>query len=142
VLKKTQDQAEAMGSASIEPAHLLLGLAAASGGLGSRALAELGVTVEQIQGVLERHPELLGEGRTGPEAPPKLAQGTMAALRQAVSQANKLKHDYVGTEHLLLGLLFDPKGAAATVCGELTIEVDKVRAHVQKLIREGVGGGL
>jgi excisionase family DNA binding protein len=140
VLKATQEKAEAMGSDSIEPAHLLLGLATERGGLGSRALAEMGVTADQIEGVLKTHAAFAGEPRTGPEAPLKLGEATMAALRRAVDQANKLKHDYVGTEHLLLGLLADSQGAAVSILRELKIEAGKVRAHVQKLIREDAAG--
>jgi excisionase family DNA binding protein len=140
VLKTTQERAEAMNSASIEPRHLLLGLTAESGGLGSRALAELGVTEADVRTVLERHPELAS--RAGKEAGSvlRLSEGTMTALRRAVDQANKLKHNHLGTEHLLLGLLADPKGEAAMVLGELKIEVEKLRAHVQKLIKEEGGG--
>jgi excisionase family DNA binding protein len=137
VLALSQARAEQLGSAGIETAHLLLGLAAEPHGMGGRALAEFGVTEAHINRLLSDRPAWLGPPRTETTVPLSLAPGTMRALRSAVEQANKLKHDHVGTEHLLLGLLADTDSTAAAVLNELKVKADKLRARLQAMIKQG-----
>jgi excisionase family DNA binding protein len=137
VLALSQSRAEQLGSAGIETVHLLLGLAAEPDGLGGKALAEFGATEAHLSGALSHRAEWLGPPRTEATIPLSLAPGTMRALRSAVEQAHKLKHDQVGTEHLLLGILADSDSSAAAVLSELKVNADKLRARVQAMIKQG-----
>ena len=133
-LALSQAAAEQQRCDQIDTSHLLLGLAEEAGGMASRALNDLGVTAERIKSVLASHPNLTGPAReTGDGL--RLDPDVKRALEAAVAQAKKLAHDYVGTEHVLLGLLKDEQNKAAGVLRELEVKPEAVRAKVHELIK-------
>ena len=134
-LALSQDAAEGQRCGRIYASHLLLGLAAEPGGLAGRALRELGVTSEKIREILAADPRLTGPAR---DAADRLGidPEVKKALELAVQQSNKLGLDYIGTEHLLLGLLWGAaNNKAGAVLTHLAMEPDRVRSRVNELIQ-------
>jgi excisionase family DNA binding protein len=133
-LALSQAAADQQRCAHIYTSHLLLGLAEETGGIASRALGDLGVSAERIKSVLARHPNLTGPTReTGDSL--GLDPDVKRALQAAVAHANKLSHDTVGTEHMLLGLLKNEQNKATGVLRELEVQQKAVRAKVHELIK-------
>ena len=122
-----QEQARSHKHDYIGTEHLLLAVQAEEGGLGAQILAEFGGSLERIQ-------ETLGKAlMPGTENPPTHIPFTPKAkrvLEEAARSAMDLGHDFVGTEHLLLGLFRVSDGIAAQALGELNIAEDRVRAEV------------
>jgi|SRR5579859_1361629 len=134
-LELSQNEAQRQRCARIYASHLLLGLAAEPGGLAGRALRELGVTAEKIREVLAADPRLTGPARDAADhlgIDPEVKK----ALELAVQQSNKLGLDYIGTEHVLLGLLWGAaNNKAGAVLTHLAVEPDRVRSRVNELIQ-------
>ena len=133
VLKLAADEAEGLRHAEIGTEHLLLGLLREARGLGALALRELGVDPEDVRGRLEGrlHPD-----DVAPEKPAGLSPGCKHAIEMAVDEANRFHHRYLGTEHLLLGLLRDGDGLAYVTLDSLGVSLDRARRQVIKLINE------
>jgi excisionase family DNA binding protein len=134
-LELSQAAAEQQRCGHIYASHLLLGLAAEPGGLASRALKEIGITSEAVRRVLAEQPQLTGPARDAADLMDIDAE-VKRALEAAVKQAKKMSHDYIGTEHLLLGLLSDPKNNAVAVIKQLNVKPESLRAKVTELMRK------
>jgi ATP-dependent Clp protease ATP-binding subunit ClpA len=121
-----QDEARDLGHPFIRPEHLALGLTK-SEGLAGQALEEFGVTYAGARGrVLTAQPE--GEARTGERLP--FTPEAKKALEYSLREALRLKHSYIGTEHLLLGLLRLDERLAASV---FHLDGEKLRTRVVQL---------
>ena len=115
-------EASQLGSASIDTEHLLLGLIREGKGLSARLFADAGIVLDDLRGeVLRRVP-------TGPPTPTSLEIPFSAAakhvLQHAAEEADRLSHDYIGTEHLLLGLLREQGSVAADVLTSRGLRLD------------------
>ena len=118
--------------------------ARASGATWSEIGEQLGVTKQAAQ---QRHvdrAEVLGrrKGRREERSLGRFARftdGARTAVALAQDEARRLDHDYVGTEHLLLGLLAEKEGVAAVVLGALGVSLDKARAQVEEIVGRGSG---
>ncbi len=139
VLALTQAEAEQQQAAEIEPIHLLLALAAEGGGGAARALRECGLTVETLRATLAQHPDLASAPRAALDQPQALAAGIKQALEAAVGQANKLRHDYVSTAHLLLGLLDDAQSAAMRLLTRLNAKPEAIRKRAVAALKDDPG---
>jgi hypothetical protein len=128
VVVLAKHQAYAREHDRIGTEHLLLGLMAEEGGLGSTILADRGIAVpaveEALGAVLDRGAARPGTGRI------PFSAAAAYALEEAGRAALDLGHDFIGTEHLLLGLLRVPEGDAARVLGSLGVAEESVRAEV------------
>lgn len=117
--------------------HLLLGLVKEGTGVGSRVLKEMDVDLRKVRLEVEK---LV---KSGPDMQimGKLPQSPRAqkAIEYAIEEARHLNHNYVGTEHLLLGLLREHDGVAATVLMSLGLKLEEVREEILSLL--GVGSG-
>jgi ATP-dependent Clp protease ATP-binding subunit ClpC len=113
--------------------HLLLGLIREGEGVAAAVLQNLQVDLDEIREEIEKH---VKKGKAGRMMGPDLPYTTHAkkALELAMSEARELKHSYVGTEHLLLGLLRDETGLAAQVLTKLKAELESVRAETLRLL--------
>jgi Clp amino terminal domain, pathogenicity island component len=124
-------EAAVMSRTQIGPEHLLLGLLSEPDGMAAQALAALGATPEQIR-------EQAGAGPApAPAADPRqlpLSDRAKVALGRGFHAALELGHNYIGTEHILLGLLADTKGAGATILGALGITEQRAREWVTQAI--------
>ena len=132
VVVLAQDEARALGHRYIGTEHLLLGLLREEEGLAARALASLNVTIEEVRAKVER---IVGRGEGDAETgqipfTPRAKKTLELALRE--SQA--LGHDYIGTEHILLGLARQDDGVAGQILSALGVDVDTIRRHVIRLL--------
>lgn len=127
-------EASALGSRAIGTEHLLLGLTRVGKGFGSRILSEAGLTFESLSMLIESRIARGERFPTSVEIP--FSEDTKQVLHDAEEEADGLGHSFIGTEHLLLGLLRQTRGIAAAILGERHLRADDVR----KKIRETLAG--
>ena len=133
VLSLAHEEAERLRHNYIGTEHLLLGLIQEEGSVGSRVLRELGLETGRVREMVER---LSGFGqRTGGRI--ELAPGTEKVLHLAIEEARKMGHHYIGTEHLLLGLVEQTEGVGVAVLRRLGITPEQVRRQTRRLLQEG-----
>ncbi|MGH9041765.1 MAG: Clp protease N-terminal domain-containing protein [Acidimicrobiia bacterium] len=137
VVVNAAQEAGLLGHGSIGTEHLLLGLLGESEGVGARAFAEYGITLEAGRAKVE---ELLGRGDrsvAGAHIPftPQAKKALELSLREALS----LGHGFIGTGHLLLGLLRVEEGAGAQVLMVSGAEAAKVRERILAILSEMTG---
>jgi len=112
--------------------HLLLGLIREEGGVAGRVLRELGLDANRVQEVVER---LVGPGQAQP-AKLDLSPGTEQVLELAVDEARQMGHHYIGTEHLLLGLVRYGEGVALDVLRKLGVTPEQIRRQTRRVLQE------
>lgn len=112
VVMHAQEEARQLGHGYIGTEHLLLGLLADPQGLGARALAECGLDLERVRGAVESR---VGRGAEAPRGHIAFTPRAKRVLELALRQALKLGNDYIGTEHVLLGVVAEGEGVAAQV---------------------------
>ena len=136
VLSLAHQEAERMRHAQIGTEHLLLGLIKEEGGVASRVLRDLGLIPERVQEMVER---MVGFGQsTGGQI--ELSPGTQQVLQLAIEEARRLGHQYVGTDHLLLGLIRYEEGTALKVLARLGITPEQVRRQTRRSLSAGSSG--
>ncbi len=133
VLQLAQEEAVRLNHNYIGTEHLLLGLVREENGLASRVLRALGATPAEVSRAVER---MAPRNPRPPFGKPTLTPRTKHVIELAVEEARKLSHPYIGTEHLLLGLIQEGEGIAAEVLRSLGIAFDKVRTETTKAILE------
>jgi ATP-dependent Clp protease ATP-binding subunit ClpC len=112
--------------------HLLLGLIREEGGVAGRVLRELGLEIERVQEIVER---LTGTGQyRGGKL--DLSPGTQQVLEYAVEEARRMGHHYIGTEHLLLGLVRYNDGVAMDVLRKLGVTPEQIRRQTRRVLQE------
>jgi ATP-dependent Clp protease ATP-binding subunit ClpC len=112
--------------------HLLLGLIREEGGVAGRVLRELGLEAERVQEIIER---LTGTGQfRGGKL--DLSPGTQQVLEYAVEEARRMGHHYIGTEHLLLGLVRYGEGVALDVLRKLGVTPEQIRRQTRRVLQE------
>jgi dihydroneopterin aldolase len=119
-----QEEAGLLRHNYIGTEHILLGLLREDKGLAARALAALGVTVEEAR---ERVESIVGYGAEGPGPQVPFTPRSKKVLELALREALQLDHNYIGTEHILLGLVRENEGVAARVLSDLGVSPDDVR---------------
>jgi len=134
VLALAHEEAERMRHQHIGTEHLLLGLIREEGGVAGRVLRALGVDLERTRDIVQR---LAGAGRGSGEGRLELSKGTKRVLEYALEEAQRMGHSYVGTEHLLLGLLRYDEGMALRVLARLGITKEQIRRQTRRILREG-----
>jgi len=141
VLASAEDEARGLGHAEIDAHHLLLALAAERKGLAARALAALGLPPEVVRWAVQR---AAPSGGRAPAGELLLTPSVKDALGRAADEARRLNHEFVGTEHLLLGLLRGGDvGVAGRVLADLEVTLDGARAEIGRLLAaEGSGRPL
>jgi ATP-dependent Clp protease ATP-binding subunit ClpC len=132
VLSLAHQEAEQMRQNYIGTEHLLLGLIREDGGVAGRVLRELGLEVERVQEIVER---LTGTG-TSTGGKLDLSPGTQQVLEYAVDEARRLGHHYIGTEHLLLGLVRYGEGVANDVLRKLGVTPEQIRRQTRRVLQE------
>lgn len=130
VLALAQEEAVRLGHNNIGTEHILLGLIREGEGIAAKALVALGLGLEKIQDEVET---LIGRGQ---EQPLNIAYTPRAkkVIELSMDEARKLGHTYVGTEHVLLGLIREGEGVAARVLNNLDISLNKARQQVLQLL--------
>ena len=132
VLSLAHKEAERMRHDQIGTGHLLLGLLRDQGGIAGQVLHELGLDYENVLIVTE---EIKGYGKYDRKAL-SLSPGTQRVLELAVEEARKLKHPYIGVEHILLGIVEHNKGLALEILEELGITPKQIRRQTLRVIQE------
>jgi len=132
VLSLAHQEAERMRQNYIGTEHLLLGLIREDGGVAGRVLRELGLESERVQEIVER---LTGTG-SSPGGKLDLSPGTQQVLEFAVDEARRLGHHYIGTEHLLLGLVRYGEGVANDVLRKLGVTPEQIRRQTRRVLQE------
>jgi len=127
VLARSQDEADRLGHGFVGTEHLLLALFETPDGLAARVLSEAGITRSMVELQILA---LIKRGTGSDERKLSFTPRAKAAIRSAVEEALRLGHNYVGTEHLLLGLFIDGDAIAAKVLGELGASYDVMRFRV------------
>jgi ATP-dependent Clp protease ATP-binding subunit ClpC len=133
VLSLAQEEAERMKHSYIGTEHLLLGLMKEEGGVAGRVLRELGLEVRRVQEMVER---LTGANKTTGLTKIDLSPGTKRVLELAVDEARRMGHHYIGTEHLLLGLVRQNEGVAIDVLKKLGISAEQIRKQTRRVLQE------
>jgi ATP-dependent Clp protease ATP-binding subunit ClpC len=132
VLSLAHEEAERLHHNYIGTEHLLLGLIREEGGVAGRVLRELGLDPARVKEMVER---LTGVGRhAGGRI--ELAPGTEHVLQLAIEEARRMGHHYIGTEHLLLGLVRQGEGVGMDVLRRLGVTPEQVRRQTRRILQE------
>ena len=127
VLQLAQEEAERLNSSVIGTEHLLVGLLREDSGVGARLLKEQGVTLPKVRAAVERR---AGKGSFPLQGRTELAERTKRVIELAVDEARQLGNRYIGTEHLLLGIVKEGQGIAAGILRGMGVTERIVRENL------------
>jgi ATP-dependent Clp protease ATP-binding subunit ClpC len=130
VLSLAQEEAQRFNHNYIGTEHVLLGLVRETEGVAARVLSALELELSKVRSAVEF---IIGEGEQPVESEIGLTPRAKKVVELAVDEARRMNHTYIGTEHLLIGLLREGEGVAAGVLESLNITLDKVRAETQQI---------
>ncbi|WP_062050667.1 ATP-dependent protease ATP-binding subunit ClpC [Bacillus sp. JCM 19034] len=130
VLALAQEEAVRLGHNNIGTEHILLGLIREGEGIAAKALQALGLGSDKIQNEVE---SLIGKGQEGSKTI-HYTPRAKKVIELSMDEARKLGHSYVGTEHILLGLIREGEGVAARVLNNLGVSLNKARQQVLQLL--------
>jgi len=133
VLSLAQEAAEALNHRYIGTEHILLGLIEEGEGTAARVLAEMGVSAEKVRGAIEF---IVGRSERASSKEHELTAQAKKALEYAVDEARRLSHSYIGTEHLLLGLLRGRDNVATSILDSVGASPDLVRNRILQALQE------
>jgi ATP-dependent Clp protease ATP-binding subunit ClpC len=141
VLVLAQEEAQLLGYSFIGTEHILLGLVHEGEGVAAEALGALGISLAAVR---EKVGANTGPAGPSPGASPPFTPRAKKVLELSLGEARQLGHNYIGTEHLLLGLVREAEGAGAQVLANLGADQAQVRMQVLRLLsgRPGDGGKL
>jgi len=134
VLTYAQEEAQNLNHNYIGTEHILLGLVREEEGVAAKVLINLQVNPSKVRSAVEfiiGRGEKPGSGETG------LTARAKKVIELAIDEARTLGHNYIGTEHLLLGVLREGEGVAAGVLDSFNISVERVRAEVARILSQG-----
>jgi len=133
-LTRAQEEAQHFGHNYIDTEHILLGLVAEEEGVASKVLNNLGVSASKIRAAVEF---VIGRGERASIGEVGLTPRAKRVIELAVDEARRLNHNYIGTEHLLLGLLREREGAAVGVLESFGITLERVQTEIDTLLSQG-----
>jgi ATP-dependent Clp protease ATP-binding subunit ClpC len=133
VLQLAQEEAQRFNHNYIGTEHLLLGLVREGDGVAARVLNNMGVQLPKVRSAVEF---IIGRGEGAVIGDIGLTPRAKKVLELAVDEGRRLNHHYIGTEHLLLGLVRDGEGIAAGVLESLGVNLEKVRAQVMQVVSQ------
>jgi len=133
VLALALEEAVRLGHKDIGTEHVLLGLIREGEGIAAKALQSLGLGLDKIQSEVEA---LIGRGteQSGTNYTPNYTPRAKKVIELSMDEARKLGHTYVGTEHILLGLIREGEGIAARIMNNLGVSLNKARQQVLQLL--------
>ncbi|MBL7125231.1 MAG: ATP-dependent Clp protease ATP-binding subunit [Dehalococcoidales bacterium] len=135
VLTLAQEEAHHFNHTYIGTEHILLGLVREEEGVGAKVLANLGVGLSKARSAVEF---IIGRGEKPSTSEIGLTPRAKRVIELAIDEARHLGHNYIGTEHLLLGLLREGEGVAADVLDSFGITLERVRAETARVLGEGM----
>jgi ATP-dependent Clp protease ATP-binding subunit ClpA len=128
---QAQEEARMLDHGYIGTEHILLGLLREGEGVAARALQSLGIRLDAVRQQVE---EIIGRGQQAPSGHIPFTPRAKKVLELSLREAQKLGHNYIGTEHILLGLLREGDGVAAQVLVNLGADQNRVRQQVIQLL--------
>ena len=131
VMVLAQEEARLLNHNFIGTEHLLLGLIHEGEGVAAKALEQLGISLEAVR---EKVEETMGAPSTAAGGSPPFTPRAKKVLELSLREALQLGHNYIGTEHILLGLVREGEGVAARVLVDLGADLFRVRLQVMGLI--------
>ena len=131
VLSLAQEEAQRFNHNYIGTEHILLGLVRESEGTAAKVLAGLGIELTKIRSAVEF---IIGKGESTSSGEIGLTPRAKKVIELAVDEARRLNHHYIGTEHLLIGLMREGEGVAAGVLESLGVTLDKVRGETGSVL--------
>ena len=150
VVVLAQEEARLLNHNYIGTEHILLGLIHEGEGVAAKALESLGISLESVRGQVE---DIIGQGGSSPSGHIPFTPRAKKVLELSLREALQLGHNYIGTEHILLGLIREGEGVAAQVLVKLGADLARVREQVIQLLsayggvssgqgeKAGAGGG-
>jgi len=138
VLTLAQEEAQRFNHNYIGTEHILLGLVREGEGVAARVLGNLGVELSKVRAAVEF---IIGRGERPGSGEIGLTPRAKRVIELALDEARRLNHSYIGTEHLLLGLLREGEGVAAGVLESLGVNLERVRAEVNRTLSQSAAQG-
>ena len=138
VLSLAQEEAQRFNHNYIGTEHILLGLVRETEGVAARVLSSLTVDLSKVRSAVEF---IIGRGEKPPQGEIGLTPRAKKVVELAVDEARRMNHTYIGTEHLLVGLLREGEGVAAGVLESLGVTLDKVRTETHRILSHSPGSG-
>ena len=133
VLTFAQEEAQHFNHSYIGTEHILLGLVREDEGVAAKVLLNLGVGLSKVRSAVEFIIERNEKPSTGDIG---LTPRAKRVIELAIDEARSLGHNYIGTEHLLLGLLREGEGIAASVLDSFSINLERTRAEIVRVISQ------
>ncbi|MGZ4125731.1 MAG: Clp protease N-terminal domain-containing protein, partial [Actinomycetota bacterium] len=131
VVVLAQEEARMLNHNYIGTEHILLGLIHEGEGVAAKALESLNISLEAVRQQVE---EIIGQGQAAPTGHIPFTPRAKKVLELSLREALQLGHNYIGTEHILLGLIREGEGVAAQVLQKLGADLNKVRQQVIQLL--------
>ena len=131
VVVLAQEEARLLNHSYIGTEHILLGLIHEGEGVAAKALESLNISLEAVRAQVE---EILGQGGSSPSGHIPFTPRAKKVLELSLREALQLGHNYIGTEHILLGLIREGEGVAAQVLVKLGADLSRVRQQVIQLL--------
>src|SRR5437867_7080478 len=128
-----QEESRMLDHNYIGTEHILLGLCHEGVGVAAKALESLGVSLQAVRSQVE---EIIGHGESAPSGHIPFTPRAKKVLELSLREARQLGHDFIGTEHMLLGLIREGEGVAAQVLGKLGVDLHRARQTVIELLVE------
>jgi ATP-dependent Clp protease ATP-binding subunit ClpC len=135
VLTLAQEEAQRFNHNYIGTEHILLGLVREEDGVAAKVLSSLGVELSKVRAAVEF---IIGRGGKPTSGEIGLTPRAKRVIELAVDEARRLNHNYIGTEHLLLGLLREGEGVAAGVLESLGLNLERVRGEVSNILSQRI----
>ena len=136
VVVLAQDEARMLNHDYIGTEHILLGLIHEGEGVAAKALESLGISLEAVHRRVE---EIIGQGQQAPSGHIPFTPRAKKVLELSLREAQQLSHNYIGTEHILLGLIREGEGVAAQVLVKLGADLNRERQQVIQLLHGSQG---
>ncbi len=131
VIVLAQEEARTLRHNYIGTEHMLLGLLREADGVAARVLGSLEVTLEEVRAEVTR---IVGEGDAESQGQIPFTPRAKKVLEMALREALSLGHNYIGTEHVLLGLVRESEGVAARILADLDVDPERVRQEVMRML--------
>lgn len=136
VLSFAQEAALELGHDYVGTEHVLIGLTKVKSGVAAKALEELGIVTEDIFEAVEEHVGRGNKKATSIYMTPRVKH----VLELAIQVANRMNHNYVGTEHILLGLISDGGGVAVGILRAMNIRTDDIVESIRHILGSNANG--
>ncbi|MDD5605080.1 MAG: ATP-dependent Clp protease ATP-binding subunit [Dehalococcoidales bacterium] len=131
VLTLAQEEAQRFNHSYIGTEHILLGLAREEEGIAAKVLTSMGVSLQRVRQAVEY---IIGAGEKQSTGASGLTSRAKKVIELAIDEARQMGHSYIGTEHLLLGILREGEGVAARVLQNLDVNQERVRAEIARVL--------